>query len=282
MEGFPSRPSSSGPRAEHAKPTADDRRRGAEAYGENRSWLPPELAPVAEEAPHASYDFVTRDDRHFRVGLTAEPVFDLRRTQPTATYIRTRIRQTDLQTGETPLREQIFHPRDAERMETLEFRRGMALLQECATDLGVMPLSWRMASSPALAALSSGLREGLDPKAHIVAELRDIPAGVSRTTLRRIVHAVGDRRRAVCARVPAESEAVDAVANCGLRGVVFHVEARALQPEVAWLRFAGLIHAARQVFATVVVDGLPGERREDLVAAGATHALFARTAHRLI
>ncbi len=165
----------------------------------------------------------------------------------------------------------------------MAFRRGIVLLQDCHAEMGVSPLSWRMAISRApFSALSSGLKAAYDAKTHIVAELTDIPAGVRRAALRRVVSDIADRRRSVCARIAADSEAINSVSDCGFRGLILPVDAKTLKSQAGWQRFAALVRLAAQVAPTVVIDGAPPEQAEALVKAGATHAIFERNAGRLI
>jgi hypothetical protein len=278
--------------AGHRSGKAVERRRAADAayhhaLEEGRSWSPrePGAAETAPPAPtpHSAFDFVSREGRRFSVTLNAEPVFELRRLQPIAGYVRIHTRPVSPGRGETQLRDRLSNGDDALRLESMAFRRGIVLLQDCHAEMGVTPLSWRMAISGApFSALSSGLKPAFDAKTHVVAELTDIPAGVRRTALRRVVSDIADRRRSVCARIPAESEAIDSVSDCGFHGLVLPVEAKASKAQGAWQRFVALVAQAAQTAPTVVIDGAPPEQAEALAKAGATHAIFARSAGRLV
>ncbi|HEY3812561.1 MAG TPA: hypothetical protein VGL66_05000 [Caulobacteraceae bacterium] len=271
---------------------AVERRRKADAayhrLDEARSWSPPEpgaaeLAPLPAPAPHTAFDFVSREGRRFSVGLTAEPVFELHRLQPIAGYVRIHTRAVTPGRGETHLRDHLSNGDDALRLEAMAFRRGIVMLQDCHAEMGVCTLSWRMAISGApFSALSSGLKAAFDAKSHIIAVLTDIPAGVRRAALRRVVSDIAERRRSVCARIPAESEALDSISNCGFRGVVMAADAKALKTQAGWQRFAALVELAAQTAPTVIIDGAPAEQAEALVKAGATHAIFAKAPARLI
>ncbi|HWE46718.1 MAG TPA: hypothetical protein VG407_11895 [Caulobacteraceae bacterium] len=269
-----------------------ERRRTADAayhraLGEGRSWSPHdqigELAPLPAAMPHTHFDFVSREGRRFSVSLAAEPVFELRRLQPIAGYVRTNAHPVSPGRGETRLRDHLSSAEDALRLESMSFRRGIVMLQDSHAEMGVMPLSWRMAISGApFCALSSGLKAAFDAKTHVIAELFDIPAGVRRSSLRRVVSDIAERRRSVCARIPAESEALDAVRDCGFRGMVMAPDAKTLKTEAGWQRFAALIEVAARIAPTVIIDGAPPEQAEALTKAGATHAVFAKSAPRLI
>ena len=271
---------------------AVERRRTAEAayhhaLEEGRSWSPPEPgvaehAPLPAATPHTAFDFISREGRRFSVSITAEPVFELRRLQPIAGYVRIHTRPVAPGRGETHLRDHLSNSADALRLESMAFRRGVVLLQDCHAEMAVAPLSWRMAISGApFSALSSGLKT-FDAKTHIVAELTDIPAGARRTALRRVVSDIAERRRSVCARIPAESEAIDSVSDCGFRGLILPIDAKMLKSQGGWPRFTALVGLAAQTAPTVVVDGAAPEQAEALAKAGATHAIFAKSAGRLI
>jgi hypothetical protein len=257
------------------------------ALDEGRSWSPrqehPELAPQPVAVPHTHFDFVSKEGRRFSVSLAAEPVFELRRLQPIAGYLRIHAQPISPGRHETRLRDHLSNPDDALRLESMSFRRGIVMLQEAEAEMGVMPLSWRMAISGApFSALSSGLRSAFDAKTHVIAELSDIPAGVRRAALRRVVGDIAERRRSVCARIPAESEALDAVRDCGFRGVIMPADVKAMKTQAGWQRFAALVEVAARIAPTVIVDGAPPEQAEALTKAGATHAVFAKSAPRLI
>lgn len=255
---------------------------------EGRSWSPAqagaaELAPVPAATPHTAFDFISREGRRFSISLTAEPLFELRRLQPIAGYVRIHTRPVAPGRGETQLRDHLSNGDDALRLESMAFRRSIVMLQDCHAEMGVCTLSWRMAISGApFSALSSGLKSAFDAKSHVIAELTDIPAGVRRTALRRVVSDIGERRRSVTARIPAESEALDSIRDCGFRGVVMSEDAKALKTQAGWLRFAALVEMAAQIAPTVVIDGAAPEQAEALAKAGATHAVFAKNAGRLI
>jgi hypothetical protein len=271
---------------------AVERRRVADAayhaFDEQRSWSPrgpgeAELAPVPAPAPHSAFDFVSREGRRFSVSLSAEPVFELRRGRPIAGYVRVHARPVSPGVGETRLSGHLSNGDDALRLESMSFRRGIVLLQDCHAEMGVCTLSWRMAISGApFSALSSGLKTAFDAKTHVIAELTDIPAGVRRTALRRVVSDIADRRRSVCARVPAESEALDAISDCGFRGVIMAAGAKTRKSQAEWQRLSAVVSLAAQLAPTVIVDGVPPEQAEALHLAGATHAIFARASGRLV
>ena len=238
--------------------------------------------PPPAATPHTAFDFISREGRRFSVSLTAEPVFELRRLQPIAGYVRIHTRPVTPGRGETHLRDHLSNSADALRLESMAFRRGIVLLQDGHAEMGVTSLSWRMAISGApFSALSSGLKPAFDAKTHVVAELTDIPAGVRRTALRRVVSDIADRRRSVCARIPAESEAIDSVRDCGFRGLILPIDAKALKNQGGWQRLIALTTLAAQTAPTVVIDGAPPEQAEALAKAGATHAIFAKNAGRL-
>jgi hypothetical protein len=271
---------------------AVERRRTADAayhhaLDEGRSWSPheagaAELAPPPAATPHTAFDFISREGRRFSVSVTAEPVFELRRLQPIAGYVRVHTRPVAPGVGETHLHDHLSNTADALRLESMAFRRGVVLLQDCHAEMAVAPLSWRMAISGApFSALSSGLKT-FDAKTHIVAELTDIPAGARRTALRRVVSDIADRRRSVCARIPAESEAIDSVSDCGFRGLILPIDAKTLKSQGGWQRFEALVALAAQTAPTVLVDGAPPEQAQALAKAGATHAIFAKSTGRLI
>jgi hypothetical protein len=258
--------------------------RGTEA----RSWTAPGTGaeavhphawvPVAGGGPRAAYDFVAKDGRRLSISLTGEPVFDLRRAQPVATYVRVRTRVLADRDGQPAPADHRAAADDAERLERLEFRRGLALLQESGAELGMAPVSWDMAAGrqSAFAALNTGVRGAASPRAHLIAELTGVPAGVSKTLLRQVVAFVAERRRAVFARLSPDTAALAAIAGSGVRGVCFAMDEAPLQTDAGWRRLQTLIRNALMVVPTVVIDRVPAQRHDELLDAGATHAIFAR------
>jgi hypothetical protein len=289
---------------------ARDRTTAAGIAGEARSWAAgpgsgygPTYQPRAWVAPgegHRRLSYESRTTGGDRIGviLTCEPIWDLARGEPVASYVRERRRRIPSLTAGAPEAAHealVDHdhyeshphgpPADAIRLEGLKFRRGLAMLEEQGPGYGVMTTPWTMlttARGPFMA-LNTGVRGRIDPATRLIGEITDIPAGVDLATLSEVVAFLAARRRTVILRVPPDAEAVDAVARAGARGLSFSIVGPALERSgSAWNRMAALLHAARRIAPMVLIDHASPERSEELREAGATHAVFGPMRSRLI
>ncbi len=247
---------------------------------EARSWAEPEreASPTAWVAvPGAGlrrrYGFETAGHQQLLLSLTWEAVHAAGLTEPAAGYVRERSRPigphgSGLRLGR----------RDLERLETLRFRRGLALVAEQGPGYGILPVSWRfLAESPAVfERLNDAVRTRLDPHERLIAELTDIPAGVERSALRAAVARLSHSRRAVYLRLPPDSEALSVAFRSGARGLSLPLRGMNLASASERARLDALIRRARTLAPAVLLDGAPADQAERLWEAGATHAVFTR------
>jgi len=261
--------------------------------GESRSWALPEpsyrpqpFVPSTSGARRLPYETVTEQGAHVSVLLTCEPIWDLAKGEPVATYLRERRRVVAKPDAEDDAAVELS-PADQVRHEGLKFRRGLALLEEHSPGYGVMRTPWSMLtqSRAAFTALNTGVRGRVDPAVRLIGEIGDIPAGAQPRAVKEAVRFLGERRRTVILRLPPDAEALDAVAGSGARGVCYSIAGPALEGHgegQAWARLAALLNATRRLAPLVLLDQAPPERADALLAAGATHAVFAPMRARLV
>lgn len=258
--------------------------------GEARSWAPAvETAhatqpwiPTRDHRNRLAYETVTEAGARVSVVLTCEPVWDLGRGEPVAGYLRERRRL--ISGSATEDQQAPLSPADQVRLEGLKFRRGLALLEEQGPGYGVMTSSWSMLtrSRGPFTALNTGVRGRIDPAVRLIGEIADIPAGAAPKAVREVVSYLGERRRTVMLRVPPDSEALDVVAGSGARGVCYSLAGPALETQQGWSRLAALLAATRRLAPMILLDHVSPEHSDQLLASGATHAVFDTMRARLV
>jgi hypothetical protein len=237
---------------------------------------PDERRPYAAPYRSLSFPLVTRGSRELTVTLSAQPVFDLTRSEPVGRRVRRAVRHTGGESALTGLGRRALETADLQRIDLQTLNHGLDLLQLATHDSGVLPAFWRTVASSRgrFALLCTELQRGASPGTLLV----EVMGGLEQIAPEAIDDAIAQfETKAMGVILHIAPDASAARRLSGVRAQCLAIDFAGVEHEGArdWQAASALIAAARGACPQVMLLNLRPDRGLAARAAGATHAVFA-------
>lgn len=245
------------------------------AYANPR--IPPgERRPYAAPYGSLSFPLVSRGGRDLTVTLSAQPVFDLNRSEPVSRRVRRAVRHSGGESALTGLGRRTLETADLQRIDLQTLNHGLELLQLGGHDSGVLPAFWRTVASSGgrFALLCTELQKGATNGTLLV----EVMGGLEQIAPEAVNEAIAQfetRDLGVILHIAPDASVARRLSD--VRAQCLAIDFAGVEHEGArdWQAASALIGAARDACPQLMLLNLRPDRGLAARAAGATHAVFA-------